>query len=377
MGIEHEVLHGLVKEFMTSSSQAVKSDKFCFPWMASREFDLLWFFAPLLLAIAASICLQLPSVVTPSLLFLFIVNAFGIGPAHQGPTWFFYFDKKNNQYWTQDRSRVALYYLAPLAVGIFTLILAVAAPWLCLTITTLWGVQHFVQQNLGIVLLYHNKNANEVLPNRDLLSRSLWTPSIFFVSVFFYRQLFAGVASYWALAAFVALALLALYDIARYLNNILKQVNTGASINVPALVFWVTSVLYFVPFVFPGQRVETAFLIPGTMHWCQYIGLNIILIRYKYQDQDRKFDIPMNAQVLMTILCLGSLGIYLLTHAVRLDFSPGSFYFKLLLGCSIAMSNIHYFQDAFFWRFREQFQRDSIMPYLLQARHVQAVASKS
>ena len=345
--------------------------------MASREFDLLWFFAPLLLAFAATILLQLPAAASPSLLFLFIVNAFGIGPMHQGPTWFFYFDKKNSQYWAQDPKRVALYYVAPVLVGIVTVFLAVTTPWLGVTITTLWGVQHFVQQNLGIVLIYHNKIANEALPNRDLLSRSLWTPSIFFVSVFFYRQLFPGVENYWVLAAFVALALLAIYDIGRYLNNIFKQVSAGASINVPAFVFWVTSVLYFVPFVWPGQRVETAFLIPGTMHWCQYIGLNIILIRHKYQDENRKFDLPLNAQLLMTVLCLGSLAIYLTTHAIRLDLTPGSVGFKCLLGFSVAMSNIHYFQDAFFWRFREQFQRDSIMPYLLQGRHVQTVTAKS
>lgn len=344
--------------------------------MASREFDLLWFFAPLLVAIAASVCLQLPAAASPSLLFLFIVNAFGIGPMHQGPTWFFYFDKKNSQYWAQDPKRVALYYVAPLLVGAISVYLAVTTPWLGLTVTTLWGVQHFVQQNLGIVLLYHNKNANEALPNRDLLSRSLWTPSIFFVSVFFYRQLFAGVESYWAMAAFAALALLALFDIARYLNNILKQVSAGASLNVPAFIFWLTSVLYFIPFVWPGQRVETAFLIPGTMHWCQYIGLNLILVRYKYQDEKRKFDIPFNAQALMAVLCLGSLGIYMATHAIRLDFSPNSFNFKFMLGLSVAMSNIHYFQDAFFWRFREQFQRDSIMPYLLQARQVDTASAK-
>ncbi|MFA6555845.1 MAG: hypothetical protein WCT03_05425, partial [Candidatus Obscuribacterales bacterium] len=319
---------------------------------------------------------QLPAAASPSLLFLFIVNAFGIGPMHQGPTWFFYFDKKNSQYWAQDPKRVALYYVAPLLVGAISAYLAVTTPWLGLTVTTLWGVQHFVQQNLGIVLLYHNKNANEALPNRDLLSRSLWTPSIFFVSVFFYRQLFAGVESYWAMAAFAALALLALFDIARYLNNILKQVSAGASLNVPAFIFWLTSVLYFIPFVWPGQRVETAFLIPGTMHWCQYIGLNLILVRYKYQDEKRKFDIPFNAQALMAVLCFGSLGIYMATHAIRLDFSPNSFNFKFMLGLSVAMSNIHYFQDAFFWRFREQFQRDSIMPYLLQARQVDTASAK-
>jgi hypothetical protein len=361
---------------MTSSSQVVKTDKFSFPWMASREFDLLWFFAPLLVAIAASVCLQLPAAASPSLLFLFIVNAFGIGPMHQGPTWFFYFDRKNNQYWAQDRKRMALYYLAPLFVGAVSVLLAVTTPWLGLTLTTLWGVQHFVQQNLGIVLLYHNKNANEALPNRDLLSRSLWTPAIFFVSVFFYRQLFAGANNYWALGAFALLAIVALFDVGRYLSNIFKQVNAGASLNVPAFIFWLTSVLYFVPFVWPGQRVETAFLIPGTMHWCQYIGLNLILVRYKYQDEQRKFDIPFNAQALMAVLCFGSLGIYMATHAIRLDFTPGSFAFKFMLGLSVGMSNIHYFQDAFFWRFREQFQRDSIMPYLLQGRQVDGLRGK-
>ena len=345
--------------------------------MASREFDLLWFFAPFFVAVAATACLQLPAAAAPSLLFLFVVNAFGIGPMHQGPTWFFYFDKKNNEHWAKDRKRMALYYGAPALVGLVSVLLAIYIPWLGYSLTTLWGVQHFVQQNLGIVLLYHNKNANEALPNRDLLSRSLWTPSIFFVSVFFYRLLFAGAESYWALGAFSALALLALFDVTRYLKDIHRQVNAGASINVPAFIFWLTSVFYFIPFVFPGQKVETAFLIPGTMHWCQYIGLNIILIRHKYQDENRKLDIPFNAQALMALLCFGSLGIYLATHAIRLDFSQGSFYFQLMLGLSVGMSNIHYFQDAFFWRFREQYQRDSIMPYLLQARQANSIPVKS
>jgi succinate dehydrogenase hydrophobic anchor subunit len=129
--------------------------------MASREFDLLWFFAPLLLAFAASILLQLPAAASPSLLFLFIVNAFGIGPMHQGPTWFFYFDKKNSQYWAQDPKRLALYYVAPVLVGIVTVFLAVTTPWLGVTITTLGAL---VQQNLACSFSITTKTLMRLCP---------------------------------------------------------------------------------------------------------------------------------------------------------------------------------------------------------------------
>jgi len=354
---------------MTSSSQAAKTDKlFCFPWMASREFDLLWFFAPLLIAAVATVVLQYQPFASPGLLFLFVVNAFGIGPMHQGPTWFFYFDKKNNEYWAQDRMRQCVYYLGPVLVFIASVALAIAAPGIGMAITVLWGVQHFIQQNLGMCTLYHNKNAGEAVVARPLLSRSLWTPAVFFVSIFFYRILFPGQDSIWALAVFTLLGLLALFDVGRYLNDVRRQVAEGARINAPAFMFWAVSVLYFLPFTWPGQRLDIVFLIPGTMHWCQYIGLNLILIRHKYDDENRKVDIPCSAQILMALLCVVSLAAFLGTHALKLDFSINSLYFKLFLGMVVGMANVHYYQDAFFWRFREKFQRDSILPYLLKAR---------
>jgi hypothetical protein len=39
----------------------------------------------------------------------------------------------------------------------------------------------------------------------------------------------------------------------------------------------------------------------------------------------------------------------------------------LLTGFLFGVSNVHYWQDAFLWRFREEFQRQSILPYLKEA----------
>ncbi len=355
---------------MTSSS-AAESEKslFYFPWMASPQFDLLWYFCPIFVAIVATVLLDQFKFLAAGLMMVFIVNAFGVGPMHQGPTWFFYFDKKNLEYWSADKKRLFVYFVGPVLVGVGSIALAVMVPWLGLVVTTLWGVQHFVQQNFGMTMLYHNKDANEALPNRKLLLRSLWTPTIFFTTIFYYRLLSPVPVDMWAIGAFSIMGFVALVDILRYVLDMKRQVSTsGVRINAPALMFWLVGVLYYVPFIFPGQRFETAYLIPGTMHWFQYIGLNLILVKHKYDDQERKNDIPCGANLLMTILCVGSLFIVLATRGYQQEFSMDSVMFRVLTGIYVGLSNIHYYQDAFFWRFREKHQRDSIMPYLMSAR---------
>jgi hypothetical protein len=372
----------------TSSPTAAQSEKlFVFPWMASRNFDLAWYFLPILVALTATVLIQQFPAMGTGLLFLLLTNAFGVGPAHQGPTWFFYFDKKNREHWTADKKRLFFYFFVPVFVFVGTVVLQVMSPGIGFAITTMWGVQHFVQQNLGMTMLYHNKNGNEAIPERSLLSRSLWTPSIFFVTMFFIKVLSNPVAGAsvtggrlpplpepkpmeaWAIGLLSVLGAIALFDVARYLLEMRRQVAQGARINVPAFMFWAVSVLYFAPFIFPGQRLETMFLIPGTMHWFQYIGLNLILVKEKYNDEERKSDIPCGALPLMATLCIGSALFFVLSRGYQQTFDLMSPPFLALLGVYFGLSNVHYYQDAFFWRFREKFQRESIMPYLLRARN--------
>lgn len=349
--------------------------------MASRNFDLLWYFAPILVAIAATYLIQYVPYFATGLLMLFVANAFGVGPAHQGPTWFFYFDKRNRAYWAESKQRIFIYYVAPVLVFVLSIVLAVYVPALSLTIMALWGIQHFIQQNFGITLLYHNKSNNEAIPERNLLLRSLWTPAIFFSTIFFYNVVFApaltdlfapGALSLCATIVITVLGLLAVFDVTRVLLSMRKQVAGGARINVPAFMFWVVSVLYFVPYILPGQKLETVNLINGTMHWFQYIGLNMILVEQKYAAEDRKRDIPCGAVLLMVILCVGSTLFFLLNRGVQQTFPIDSFNWRVLMGVYIGLANVHYYQDAFFWKFREKFQRDSIMPFLMQARNINA-----
>lgn len=360
---------------------------FVYPWMASRNHDVFWYFAPILVAITAVVLIQQFPAMGTGLLFLLLINAFGVGPAHQGPTWFFYFDKKNREHWTGDSKKLFFYFVAPILVFLGSVALAMFSPGVGFIITTAWGIQHFVQQNFGMTLLYHNKNNNEAMPDRKLLQRSLWTPAIFFTSMFFVKvatnpivvpkvtggpmpplppaqpltdPVLIGVLS--------VLGVLALFDVTRYLLDMRRQVLQGARINVPAFMFWAVSVLYFVPFIIPGQRIETMFLIPGTMHWFQYIGLNVVLVKEKYKDENRKNDIPCGAIALMTMLCVGSALFFVVNRSFGLNFELQSQAYLFFIGVYTGLANVHYYQDAFFWRFREKFQRESIMPYLLQAR---------
>jgi len=372
--------------------QEPKSDNrvgqlFVYPWMASRNFDLFWFFGPILVALAASVLIQKFPAMGTGILFLLLINAFGVGPAHQGPTWFFYFDKKNREHWTADNKRLFFYFAAPLLVFIASIVLSVYTPAIGFLITTAWSVQHFVQQNFGVTLLYHNKNNNEALPDRNLLLRSLWSPAVFFTAMFFlsYFNNPSTIAATtgglmpplpapkpletWMVGMLIGLGGLALYDVGRYALDMRRQVAQGARINVPALMFWVASALYFVPFVIPGQRIETLWLIPGTMHWFQYIGLNVILVKEKYKDPERRADLPCGAMALMVVLCIATALFFTINRAYALNFSMDSEQYRFFLGIYFGLANVHYYQDAFFWRFREKFQRESIMPYLLQARN--------
>lgn len=360
-----------------ASAQSTEKKVFIYPWMASKNFDLLWYFAPILVAIAATYLIQTNPNLSTGLLFLFIVNAFGVGPAHQGPTWFFYFDKRNREHWASDNKRIFIYYLAPILVFAASVVMAVYQPGLNYLITAFWGIQHLIQQNFGITLLYHNKNNNEAMPDRNQLQRSLWTPAILFTSIFFFRvlspspigKLFAlDLKDMAVISVFAIIGLVAVFDVGRVLVSMRKQVAGGARLNVPAFMFWVVSVIYFVPYILPGQKIETVTLINGTMHWFQYIGLNMILVNQKYAGEDRKHDIPCGAYTLLAMLCIGSTLFFLFYRGIQQDFAVNSLNFKLLMGVYIGLANVHYFQDAFFWRFREKFQRDNILPFLMQAR---------
>lgn len=349
---------------MTSSSLAAQNAKLYYPWMFGRTYDLAFFFCPIVLAFACFALVQ-NNLIAQGVMFMVVTNALGIGPMHQGPTWFFYLDKKNRAHWLEDWKRGLIYFAGPPLVFGLSVLGAFYAPGLNFLVTTSWGIQHFVQQNFGILMLYHNKGTAEALPPRNLMLRSLWAPAFFFSAFYVWRLIFKSAPVWQAHAILAVIGIWALVEIFVYLKELRRQVAQGAKINVPAFLFWALSVIYFAPFALLAVDETTAFVIPGTLHWVQYIALNWMLVRFKYVEE-RKADLPPgNPVFLMILVSLIFYGLWLAVVAAKYGDTS---HVKLMNGLLIGMSNVHYYQDAFLWRFREKFQRESILPYIMKAR---------
>lgn len=341
-----------------------------FPWMFGRKIDLLFFFFPIVIGTLCFLMTQ-NSAVAASALWLFLaLDAFGAGPFHFGPTWFAYFDKKNLEYWKSNRSKQLIFFLGPPLLIVLTTwgyVNKSTSPFVML-ILTLWAVQHLVQQNIGILLLYHNQNAGEAIVNRQLEMRSQHWPAILFALIFLHRIYFnnstdPGWLIFLALASVVALS-----PVALYLNEMRKQIRDGANLNVPAFGFWLISILCMVPFAFLGKNFGEAWVIPVTLHWFQYIGLNYALVKSKYSVN--RSDLPQVPPLLLffatcTMFFLIALFIFQVAGTI---YGAKSNMSEILMGVWLGLTSCHYFLDAFLWRFREAHARQSILPHLMSYR---------
>jgi hypothetical protein len=333
--------------------------------MFGRGNDLIFFFAPLILALTIYGMVQNNLIVSGLLFAIVAGNGLGLNQLHLGPSWLFWLDKKNLEHWRSNQKLAFMYFVGPPLVLLLSAVLGMFFIGVVYVLTTLWGMQHFIQQNFGILALYHNRSSGEAVASRTLQSRSLWASSVFFCSFYFHKLVFNdnGGINFVILAS-VLLAVAVLYCVLYFLD-IFKQVKAGAQLNVPALLFWIMGVLYFLPFAICKYDAQTAFLIPGVMHWVQYLFLNYMLVKYKYKDENAAL-LPgpsiLVFVVVAVLIFIGSFSLYALKPTLS---GPG---LKFLVGFIFGISNMHYYQDAFLWRFREEFQRNSILPYLKEAR---------
>lgn len=336
-----------------------------FAWMFGRNNDLIFFFAPIFLSLALYLLLQ-SHVLAAGVLMAFVFNGVGLNQLHLGPSWYFYLDKRNIAYWKEHKNKAMLFFAGPPLIMLVSILLGLIAPGINYLVTTLWGMQHFIQQNFGILILYHNPKSGEAMASRNLQNRSLWAASLFFILFYFERLMLKGQYSLAFAAVAAIFAIGAIFYCGLYIIELRKQIKAGASLNVPALMFWLMSVFYFAPFALLTYDASTAFVVPGVLHWTQYLFLNYMLVKYKYKDDASQSQLPINKPILLfnalaILLVIISFSIWGVRYSGHVNIG-------LVMGILFGISNVHYFQDAFLWRFREQFQRESIMPYLIEAK---------
>lgn len=350
----------------------VRSDVLTYPWMFGRSYDTLFFFFPLLIGIFCFSLSQNSAIASSAFWMFLALDAFGAGPFHFGPTWFAYYDKKNREYWGSLPSKRIIFFVAPILLMLGTTLIFMTVFGVVEIVLTLWAIQHVVQQNVGILLLYHNQGKGEAIVDRKLEMQSQQFPAVLFTLIFIWRIFLLAPKNVGVGIFFAVVTLWAARPVVLYLLDLRKQVKAGAKINVPALAFWTISITTLIPFAFLGKTFAEAWVIPVTVHWFQYIGLNYAMVKSKYAANSPLLsDMPKQVRPMVLFLstCVTLFAMAFLIMFVGQEvFKSNVFMTKLLTGIWLGVTACHYFLDAFLWRFREAHARQSILPHLLSYR---------
>lgn len=337
-----------------------------FPWLSSARNDVAFFFAPAIFAILLTPLFRQDAVIQSPVLLFLILQGFAIGPFHQGLTWFQFLDERNLGEYRKSKNRFWAF-ITPILLIAATAAVYWFSASAVMFVYVLWTIQHIAKQNIGVLLLYHNYGQNEAVVPRDLECRSIETSSALFS--FLFLNGFVSQTSWSATAIHLLIALLSVelaWLIMRFSTNLLKQVRDQHKLlNVPALAVWIISCLAFLPFAAAkdyGQGLFVALII----HWFQYIGINAILARRKYDSEASK-RMLIGSQPAVAFCAVGMLFVMvsLPVQLLSLNGIPSdNWALRILAGVVYGMTLSHYFLDAFIWRFREPFNRSAILDYL-------------
>lgn len=338
---------------------------FKFDWLLGKRVDVLFFYFPILIGVFCYLVFNDPN--NSIFLGVLIANAFGAGPLHFGATWFAYFDKKNlGHYWGDKRKR-AVFFLMPAIIVALTMIGVVVSRPLIVFIWQVWSIQHLVQQNVGILLLYHRPNGGEAVASRAIEAKSLQLAAIFFYLVFFHRVML-GPLSFVLVDVVTILSLLAtIVAVYLYIAQLIRQLQQGRYLNVPAFLFWIFSLFCLAPLAYLGQHYADGFMIPLTVHWFQYIAINYLLVKRKYTTAAVSNLPGSHPVVLFASVCLVMLLVMFALDVLRRMWLPQTIMHTAAEGLLMSIALTHYYLDAFLWRFRDPFQRENVLPYVKSA----------
>lgn len=339
-----------------------------FDWMFSPWQDFLYFFLPVPFAFLL-FCGAQAFQATNALLYAVIAQeVLGLGAFHQGATWFHFLDKDNREHYLAGVQGKLNFILFPIALFASFVVGEMLVPALAFFIYVCWSLNHAVQQNIGIMLLYQNsKSADEAKVPREIQIWSQRWMALCFSLLFFQRMLLPGTelgALMWVPIALSGILGLVMCGI--YIAKMGMQLTAGRYMNLPAFLFWLLCITYLLPFGFIGKSYDDALLIPLVVHWCQYIGINLVVARRKYEDGvgDR---LPLQKPVLVYALAgfslIGMITVLAYFQRIQGDNTTAG---NLLRGVILGFGMVHYYLDGHIWRFRNKFPREAMLPYLVR-----------
>lgn len=351
---------------MTQSAVWHKKSNLKFPWLLGYENDLLYLLGPNLIAFAfyfyAFFNPAFMDAAAPLITFTYAGNVI-----HQAATWFHYLDRRNRGYYTNTARQRFKFIFAPILIVALSILGGFLYAPIVALIYILWSMPHFVQQNAGILLLYHDAKSGEAIVDRKLEVKTQQLSGLFFILLAWYRlMLIQTPAASISLVVIAVVFLLLTVSCTAYTWALFSQVRKGASLNLPALLFWFISITFFIPFGYIGSNdFAVSFMIPSLLHWWQYIGLNFVMLKRKY-DPEQATNLVWSKPVPLfvgfaALILLIQFGSYLFLH---FQF-PQKEYAKVWNSAFLGLGMVHYLLDGFIWKFREPFNRQSMLPYLV------------
>jgi hypothetical protein len=334
-----------------------------FTWLFDFKTDLAFFFAPVFAAALLFALLQNGAIASSALLSFAILQGLGLGPFHTGVTWTHLADKEVRDHLLSSGRRRVLILLLMLSGVAASSIGMLINPLLVLAVYMASSVHHIVQQNAGILLLYHN-HGKEVAVRKELEVGTLHAAAVFCSVVFLWRFAVAGTWQHFAFGACTVGTLLWV-GIAtwNFLSEVRRQSNEGLPVNGSSLLFWALAMGFFLPLAFLGKNYNQALLMPLVMHWFQYIGLNWIL--FKRKDRQSGFcSSPVYTRRLIVISMSWTAFLLLLGTLAEPIYAISPTLQSLLAGMFMGLVMLHYIQDAFLWKLRDPFLRQRLLPYL-------------
>lgn len=346
-----------------------KESSLRFDWMFGQRADLLFFFLPVVLALAIFYGLEQAHALSLAVAIVVLEQAFGLGAFHQGATWFHFFDKVNRSQYLGDFRKFSVYMGIPMLLFAGTVVSDLFFPAFTFFLYICWSLNHAVQQNIGVLLLYHNGRAGEAVVPRPIEAWSQRWAAIFFSLLYADRVLLKHSLTepFW----YVLIAgsgLIALGAGVAYCLELAKQVKQEKHVNVPAFAFWLLCMVYLLPFAFLGKNYGDAILIPLVVHWCQYIGINWILAERKYSGE-----LTRNLPISKPMLLMTVVGIALIAVSMSLGLTASfteedNMVKRLCVGIVLGLGMMHYYMDGYIWKFRDQFPRETMLPYLVRKK---------
>ncbi len=336
-------------------------------WAIDKKFDLLFFIGPVLAGLVYfAAAVNFPEFSLILTLLIWMVFAQG----HFGSTWFIYADKKNRAYFSEH---ALVYFVIPALIFALVFLIGYAHFALLLVLISVVSLYHVSRQSIGILAIYRGKNGERNAFDRKVEEMTIFAWSLFFAGygalhIPHFMQFVVilplaklGVAVLFG-CALVGTLLIVIAAFRRERNSL------------PKSTFLLVSCLTYLPYIYATplmervQNFEIAGLIALVPHYMQYMGLVWLVDVNKYKEgTEYAHDNPFLAWVVANKVRIFAL---IMLYGAAMGFIyygvPATLPLLGVIGPLVvsALMMIHFYIDAFIWRFGNPFYRETVLPFV-------------